>query len=210
MLQLCLRLLSSRLAAGSIVDELIVTEKMKKQASLQKDSRASLQLQDCLGRLKQKHVLTRRLQVLCVLANLSFSPDASSSSYVTWPFRPARVSLFADTSRLRFLRRPLPRNAWKSAFLLLSLCRRRLLPDHTKTPPQTPSLKLHSCAIACLSCTASMARLSFARIQRRPQFHFAHSTHCTHMQFRSSNLRTNPQARVKSTSRRLCPLLFVA
>ena len=86
MLQLCLRLLSSRLAAGNVVDELIVTEKMKKQASLQKDSRASLQLQDYLGRLKQKHVLARRLQVLCVLANLSFSLDATSASYVPIPF----------------------------------------------------------------------------------------------------------------------------
>ena len=85
MLQLCLRLLSSRLAAGSIVDEIIVTEKLKKQASQQKDSRASLQLQDYLGRLKQKHVLNRRLQVLCVLANLSFSLDSSSASYVQYP-----------------------------------------------------------------------------------------------------------------------------
>jgi hypothetical protein len=85
MLQLCLRLLSSRLAAGSVVDELIVTEKMKKQALLQKDSRASLQLQDYLGRLKQKHVLARRLQILCVLANLSFSLDATSASYVLYP-----------------------------------------------------------------------------------------------------------------------------
>ena len=123
MLQLCLRLLSSRLAAGSIVDEIIVTEKLKKQASLQKDSRASLQLQDYLGRLKQKHVLNRRLQVLCVLANLSFSLDSSSASYVQYPayLRSCLTCVFpcAGTSRSRF-QRCLPLHSdWMSLFLLL-------------------------------------------------------------------------------------------
>jgi hypothetical protein len=164
MLQLCLRLLSSRLAAGNVVDELIVTEKMKKQASLQKDSRASLQLQDYLGRLKQKHVLARRLQVLCVLANLSFSLDATSASYVPYRFiftQHSHPYLGPGIYRLRFLLCPPLHNVWMSALPWFHLYHRYLLLARTKKPLQTPCLKLFFCAIAYLLCTASTARCSF-------------------------------------------------
>ena len=167
MLQLCLRLLSSRLAAGSIVDEIIVTEKLKKQASLQKDSRASLQLQDYLGRLKQKHVLNRRLQVLCVLANLSFSPDSSSASYVQHPahLRSCLTRVFpcAGTSRSRF-QRCLPLHSdWMSLSLLLSLYHQHLVLARIKMRLLTPCPKLLFCAIASLLCTASTARCRLAQ-----------------------------------------------
>lgn len=164
LLQLCLRLLSSRLAAGSVVDELTVTEKMKKQASLQKDSRASLQLQDYLGRLKQKHILTRRLQVLCVLANLSFSPDSASPSYVPLLTHAAQASHCSVMYRSLFLRYLLLRHAWKSAILLQSLRHQHLLLAQTKTSLWTQCPKLRFYATACLLCTASMARCSFALI----------------------------------------------
>ena len=212
MLQLCLRLLGSRLAAGSVVDELVVTEKMKKQASLQKDSRASLQLQDYLGRLKQKHVLTRRLQVLCVLANLSFSPDAATASYVTCAACVCSAShalRCTGTSPSRYPQRLPPCNPCMLLPLLLPQCRRSLLPANTKMPLRTPCLKTHFCAIACLSCTASTARCCVHH--RHPRSCTpSNLAHFTNVQCRLSSLLRKLQARAKLTSRCLCPLAFAA
>jgi hypothetical protein len=213
MLQLCLRLLSSRLAAGIVVDELIIIEKMKKQASVQKDSLAALQLQNYLGRLKQKHVLTRRLQVLCVLANLSFSPDSAIASY---------VDVIPDLSAYSLIRSFLHR--YISFNLPSASSPQRLdlaLTSSTSAEPSIPAVRLHkqvpldSLPEAALlrDCLFVMhgidGQVKLFPVVNRSCVCFD-SVHRTEIQRRSSSLLRSLLQRLKSTSRRHCPRLFVA